>query len=107
MLTVVCVQGRDANALRHLSMVFRLRQGERSERGASVQASMQNAQRAVELDANDGRSWYVLGNAHLALFFFHASAPGHLHRALDAYAQAVRSACALLLWFCSLSSRTR
>lgn len=35
----------------------------------SLDAGIEYAKNAVELDPNDGESWAILGNAYLSLFF--------------------------------------
>ena len=35
----------------------------------NVLQSVEHAKAAVELDAMGGKSWYILGNAYLSLFF--------------------------------------
>ncbi|KAK3286989.1 hypothetical protein CYMTET_5481 [Cymbomonas tetramitiformis] len=51
-----------------------------------VEESVQHAKDAVMLDVKDCRSWYVLGNAHMGLYFADGAArPQHLRAALKAY----------------------
>lgn len=68
-----CFQGalrRSKNkvSLRSMSMVLRQLKEEHGE-GNQVVASVTCAKDALQLDMDDGVSWYVLGNAYLSLFF--------------------------------------
>ncbi|XP_064359388.1 tetratricopeptide repeat protein 5-like [Dromaius novaehollandiae] len=76
--------GPDKEALRCLSMA--LRQAGRGP--GAVRESVEHAKAAVRLDPADGRSWYVLGNAYVSLFFACGQSPEAARRALGAYAQA-------------------
>ena len=44
--------------------------------------------RAIMLDMADGQSWFVLGNAYLALFFANMETVDHVKQALKAYKKA-------------------
>ncbi|NWY22673.1 TTC5 protein, partial [Aphelocoma coerulescens] len=55
-----------------------------------LRESLAQAEAAVRSDPSDGQSWYVLGNAHVSLFFAGGQSPGSARRALAAYAQAER-----------------
>ncbi|NXV00216.1 TTC5 protein, partial [Cettia cetti] len=55
-----------------------------------LRESLAQAEAAVRGDPSDGQSWYVLGNAHVSLFFAGGQSPGSARRALAAYAQAER-----------------
>ncbi|XP_068777819.1 tetratricopeptide repeat protein 5 [Struthio camelus] len=76
--------GPDKEALRCLSMA--LRQAGRGP--GAVRESVEHAKAAVRLDPADGRSWYVLGNAYVSLFFACGQSPEAARRALGAYGQA-------------------
>ncbi|XP_074023187.1 tetratricopeptide repeat protein 5, partial [Numenius arquata] len=78
--------GEDAEARRLLSMA--LRAG--GAGGAALSESLTHAEAAVRCDPRDGRSWYVLGNAYVSLFFAGGQSPDAARRALGAYAQAER-----------------
>ena len=53
---------------------------------------MEEAKQAVGLDISDGHSWYVLGNAYLALYFTDVAAGlGVLQKSLKAYQNAERN----------------
>lgn len=85
---------KNAEALRHLSMVCRQLQtnaaGEKldaEERKKNFQQSIAMAKKAVALNLTDSQSWYVLGNAHLTNFFVNNESTKELEQALGAYAQ--------------------
>ncbi|XP_039224069.1 tetratricopeptide repeat protein 5-like isoform X2 [Crotalus tigris] len=77
-------------SLQNLSMVLRqLRTSSPDEHAQNVMDSVRQAKLAVQMDVRDGRSWYVLGNAYLSLFFNTGQNPKISQQALSAYAQAV------------------
>jgi tetratricopeptide (TPR) repeat protein len=55
---------------------------------ANVRLSDERAKAAVALDLNNAKSWYLLGNAHLSLFFAGQRDFADLDRARKAYARA-------------------
>lgn len=57
-------------------------------RGGALGESLAQAEAAVRCAPTDGRSWYVLGNAYVSLFFAGGQSPEAARRALGAYAQA-------------------
>ena len=59
--------GKNKKTLRNLSIVLRLIENE--NRIKNVQLSVDYAKQAVEVDMEDGESWYVLGNAYCSNFF--------------------------------------
>ncbi|KAH0626293.1 hypothetical protein JD844_001203 [Phrynosoma platyrhinos] len=76
-------------SLQNLSMVLRqLRTSSANEHAQNVMDSVRQAKLAVQMDVRDGRSWYVLGNAYLSLFFNTGQNPKISQQALSAYAQA-------------------
>uniref|UniRef100_A0A8C4PYI4 Cell division cycle protein 27 homolog n=2 Tax=Eptatretus burgeri TaxID=7764 RepID=A0A8C4PYI4_EPTBU len=75
-------------SLRGLSMVLRQLPAVGESRRNNVQQSVTYAKEAVEMDLNDGVSWYVLGNANFILFFIEGQNPKFLRLALCAYTQA-------------------
>ncbi|XP_019368762.1 PREDICTED: tetratricopeptide repeat protein 5 [Gavialis gangeticus] len=76
-------------SLQNLSMVLRQLRVESVEQHAqNVMDSVRQAKLAVQMDVRDGRSWYVLGNAYLSLFFNTGQKPSISQQALSAYAQA-------------------
>ncbi|XP_069735248.1 tetratricopeptide repeat protein 5 isoform X2 [Phaenicophaeus curvirostris] len=81
--------GEDAEARRLLSMVLRAGAAPGGSPGP-LRQSLAQAEAAVRCDPRDGRSWYVLGNAYVALFFSTGQSPDLARRALAAYAQAER-----------------
>ena len=57
-------------SLRSLSMVLRqIKPEQPGDQQKNVLESVEHAKAAVELDTKDGKSWYILGNAFLSLFF--------------------------------------
>nr|XP_041568795.1 tetratricopeptide repeat protein 5 isoform X7 [Taeniopygia guttata] len=97
-------QGEDPEARRLLSMALRAQGAGPGPRGAgpggegagpapgggALRESLAQAEAAVRCDPRNGQSWYVLANAHVALFFAGGQSPGSARRALAAYAQAER-----------------
>ncbi|KAM9584652.1 tetratricopeptide repeat protein 5 [Morphnus guianensis] len=77
--------GEDAEARRLLSMALRA-----GGAGGALRESLAQAEAAVRCAPTDGRSWYVLGNAYVSLFFAGGQSPDAARRALGAYAQAER-----------------
>ncbi|KAM6188362.1 tetratricopeptide repeat protein 5 [Sarcoramphus papa] len=77
--------GEDAEARRLLSMALRA-----GGAGGALRESLAQAEAAVRCAPADGRSWYVLGNAYVSLFFAGGQSPEAARRALGAYAQAER-----------------
>ena len=61
---------KDKTSLRSLSMVLRqIKPEQPGDQHKNVLTSVDHAKAAVELDPSDGKSWYILGNAYLSLFF--------------------------------------
>nr|XP_012608253.1 tetratricopeptide repeat protein 5 isoform X2 [Microcebus murinus] len=76
-------------SLQNLSMVLRqLRTDTGDEHSRHVMDSVRQAKLAVQMDIHDGRSWYILGNAYLSLYFNTGQNPKISQQALSAYAQA-------------------
>ena len=50
--------------------------------------SIEHAKAAIVLDLKDGHSWFILGNAYLALFFRKMESAEHLKKAVAAYKKA-------------------
>ncbi|XP_008591252.1 PREDICTED: tetratricopeptide repeat protein 5 [Galeopterus variegatus] len=76
-------------SLQNLSMVLRqLRADTGDEHSHHVMDSVRQAKLAVQMDVYDGRSWYILGNAYLSLYFNTGQNPKISQQALSAYAQA-------------------
>ncbi|XP_032438497.1 tetratricopeptide repeat protein 5 [Xiphophorus hellerii] len=75
-------------SLRNLSMVLRqLPTPNKDQHGKHVLESVDLAREAVQLDAGDGTSWCILGNAYLSLFFNCGQNPQFSQQALSAYAK--------------------
>ncbi|XP_039264737.1 tetratricopeptide repeat protein 5-like [Styela clava] len=89
-----CFEGslkREKNkiALRSLSMVLRQVKCTKSEEAISnVIKSVDLAKMSVDIDKNDGMSWFVLGNAYLSLFFASDQSAQTLLMAMTSYFQA-------------------
>ncbi|XP_006883152.1 PREDICTED: tetratricopeptide repeat protein 5 [Elephantulus edwardii] len=76
-------------SLQNLSMVLRqLRTDSEDDHSRHVMDSVRQAKLAVQMDVHDGRSWYILGNAYLSLYFNTGQCPKISQQALSAYAQA-------------------
>nr|CAB3267345.1 tetratricopeptide repeat protein 5-like [Phallusia mammillata] len=76
-------------SLRSLSMVLRqMKPLQKGDTTKNVLQSVECAKDSVEMDTNDGTSWYILGNAYLAMFFVSEQNPQVLTLSLNAYAQA-------------------
>ncbi|XP_031217786.1 tetratricopeptide repeat protein 5 isoform X2 [Mastomys coucha] len=77
-------------SLQNLSMVLRqLQTDSGDEHSRHVMDSVRQAKLAVQMDVLDGRSWYILGNAYLSLYFNTGQNPKISQQALSAYAQAL------------------
>lgn len=82
-------QSKNKVSLRSLSMVLRqLPQTEKNAPGKPTLESVHLARQAVQLDVEDGTSWFVLGNAYVSMFFACGQKPEFSQQALSAYAQA-------------------
>lgn len=57
---------------------------------ANIEEGVKLAKEAVQLDPNDGLSWAILGNAHLAHFFSVQQNPTTMKFCMSSYIQAVR-----------------
>ncbi len=55
----------------------------------NVNSGLKYAQEALELDPNDGMSWYIMGNAYISSFFNVKQSGKTLLQAMDAYNRAV------------------
>lgn len=75
-------------SLRSLSMLLRQTGSTELEKKANVIESLDMAKDAIKLDVADGHSWFVLGNAYLALFFASMDSVEHVRQALKAYRRA-------------------
>lgn len=81
-------QSKNKVSLRNLSMVLRqLPAADNVAHGKQVLESVDMARQAVQMDVKDGKSWYVLGNAYVSLFFTCGQNPQFSQQALSAYAQ--------------------
>lgn len=76
--------GADKEILRNLSMVMRVNSNP-DERARQVEQSLQLAKQAVELDLDDGYSWYILANAYCSSFFVNRKKIDLLQLSLKAY----------------------
>eukprot|EP00053_Salpingoeca_punica_P009550 m.85510 g.85510 ORF g.85510 m.85510 type:complete len:423 (-) comp15057_c0_seq1:231-1499(-) len=75
-------------SLRNLSMLLRQLPGDEAARRKNIAESVAVAKDAVSLDYKDGHSWFVLGNAYLALFFSSMTTAEHIRMAIKAFRQA-------------------
>lgn len=78
----------NVEALQELSMLTRQysKRGESpADRARRLQESLSIAKRAIALDVNNHKSWYIFGNAHCMLFFSGAQSLSDLQSALNAY----------------------
>lgn len=81
-------QNKNKVSLRNLSMVLRQLPAPSSDaHGKQVLESVDMARQAVELDVMDGKSWHILGNAYISLFFTCGQNPQFSQQALSAYAK--------------------
>lgn len=62
-------QAESAEALRQLSMIVRQIQQANVNPATILDESIRHAKRSIELEPNNHKSWYVLGNAHCTRFF--------------------------------------
>lgn len=89
-----CFEGslkREKNkvALRSMSMVLRqIKCSTPKDYVNNVIKSVESAKEAVGIDADDGMTWYILGNAYLSLFFATDHSAQTISLALGAYEQA-------------------
>lgn len=89
------LQHKNKISLRNLSMVVRQENGSnREEQVSNVEQGLDLAKQAVEMDANDGESWSILGNAYLSVFFAIQQNPRTLKLAMSAYHQAEKGSVA-------------
>lgn len=78
----------NAVGMRSLSMLLRQMGSTELEKKANIVESLDLAKNAIKLDLSDGHSWFVLGNAYLALFFASMDTVEHVRQALKAYRRA-------------------
>lgn len=82
-------RGKNKRSLRSLSMVLRqIPAAKAGDVEKNVLASVGCAKDAVQLDMDDGHSWYILGNAYLSLFFLTQQNAKVLELALNCYGKA-------------------
>jgi tetratricopeptide (TPR) repeat protein len=82
-------QRENAHSLREMSILRRQLGGSNTEMVDNMVQSLKEAKKAIALDVTDKKSWYVLGNAHLAQFFQLQHDPADLSKALKAYRRAM------------------
>ena len=81
--------GENKESMQHLSMLLRQLEADGDlEKQNNITQSLDIAKDAIKLDLSDGRSWYVLGNAYLALFFSRMETAEHVWNAMKAYKRA-------------------
>lgn len=81
-------------SLRNLSMVLRQFGSTPEEKLQHINESVKKAKEAVEMDMNDGTSWFILGNAYLAVFFAGTQSEGMIKQCMKAYSFAEKDAVA-------------
>lgn len=81
-------QERNKESLRNLSVVLRQMGKDQAEQEAYVKESISKAKEAVAIDVTDGKSWTILGNAYMSMFFAHDQDAELLKRSQSAYSQA-------------------
>ncbi|KAH9361991.1 hypothetical protein HPB48_014930 [Haemaphysalis longicornis] len=79
---------KDKVSLRNLSMVLRQVGETEEEKLKNICDSVTKAKEALELDIEDGKSWSILGNAYMAVFFSGAQKAASLQQAMTAYSRA-------------------
>ncbi|XP_069686629.1 tetratricopeptide repeat protein 5-like [Periplaneta americana] len=83
------LHARNKVSLRNLSMILRQEKAaSNKQRSENIEQGVAYAKEAVQLDANDGTSWAVLGNAYLSSFFTISQNPRTLKSCMSAYQQA-------------------
>ncbi|GFU17427.1 tetratricopeptide repeat protein 5 [Nephila pilipes] len=83
---------KNAESLRSLSMILRQVGQTPEEKLAKIHESLEKAKEAVNLNIQDGKSWYILGNAYLSLYFSTDQNPNLLKQCLSAYNHAFSDA---------------
>ncbi|KFM81128.1 Tetratricopeptide repeat protein 5, partial [Stegodyphus mimosarum] len=79
---------KNVESLRNLSMVLRQIGDTPEEKIANIHQSLEKAKEAVNLNIQDGNSWYILGNAYLSLYFSTDQNPNMIKQCLSSYNQA-------------------
>lgn len=79
---------RNKESLCKLSMLLRQLDGTSAERSKNITESLTVAKEALTFDLNDGYSWFILGNAYLALFFANMDTAEHIRLATKAFKRA-------------------
>lgn len=77
-------------SLRNLSMVLRQTGDTPQDKADNIQTSIDKAREAVQMDMEDGKSWYILGNAYLSFFFIANQNPKVLKQCMAAYGKALQ-----------------
>mmetsp|Transcript_14412 Transcript_14412/g.21628 ORF Transcript_14412/g.21628 Transcript_14412/m.21628 type:complete len:425 (-) Transcript_14412:116-1390(-) len=77
--------GETQEALQDLSMITRQIRVQGEDPSVAMDESIRLAKRAIQLDLNDHKSWYVFGNAHCMRFFSVSQDVSDLKKALTAY----------------------
>ncbi|GIY48554.1 tetratricopeptide repeat protein 5 [Caerostris darwini] len=79
---------KNPESLRNLSMILRQVGQTPEEKLAKIHESLEKAKEAVNLNIQDGKSWYILGNAYLSLYFTADQNSNLLKQCLSAYSHA-------------------
>eukprot|EP00831_Metopus_contortus_P061476 TRINITY_DN53333_c0_g1_i1.p2 TRINITY_DN53333_c0_g1~~TRINITY_DN53333_c0_g1_i1.p2 ORF type:complete len:204 (+),score=49.66 TRINITY_DN53333_c0_g1_i1:15-626(+) len=77
---------KSKEAYQNLSIVIK-KLGDEKEKARNVEESIRLAHKAIEIDMEDGYSWFLLGNSYLANFFANMQSHEELDRSLKAYHQ--------------------
>ena len=77
--------GETPEALQDLSMILRQIRVKGEDPVIPIDESIRLAKKAITMNMNDHKSWYVLGNAHYMRFFAASQDVGDLKKALVAY----------------------
>ncbi|CAL1267202.1 unnamed protein product [Larinioides sclopetarius] len=83
---------KNVESLRNLSMILRQIGQSPEDKLAKIHESLEKAKEAVNLNIQDGKSWYILGNAYLSLYFTTDQNPSLLKQCLSAYNHAFSGA---------------
>lgn len=79
--------GETPEALQDLSMIVRQIKIKGESPSVSIDESINYAKKAITMNVNDHKSWYILGNAHYMRFFTVSQDVGDLKKSLTAYAR--------------------
>jgi tetratricopeptide (TPR) repeat protein len=81
--------GETQEALQELSMITRQIRTKNEDPALSLEESISFAKRAIQVNFNDHKSWYVYGNAYVMRFFNLSQDVHDLKRSLAAYTKSI------------------